>query len=85
MYYDIVESKGFGVVESPIIEMSRKTFNDIGVALNYLYINRKDKNLSWNNWETPYTYKIQSHIDGKLIKSYTDAEINILNNKYNLK
>lgn len=56
--YEIVEYKGFGVMEDRIVEVFRKEFKTLEEALEFLDGYRKDKNMSWANWETPYTYTI---------------------------
>lgn len=76
--YDVVEFEGFGVIESPIKENSRVTKHSLEEAILYLKQNRKDKNLSWSNWETPYTYIIEHHVDGKLIKRYSRSDIDTI-------
>lgn len=75
MIYDVIEYKGFGVVESPTIENDRKPFPSIEEAIDYLQSNRKDKGLSWANWETPYSYIIQSSMEGKVMVTYTSKDI----------
>ena len=56
--YTVVESEGFGVMESPIKEVFRRSFQSKLEAETFLDSYRKDKNLSWANWETPFTYII---------------------------
>lgn len=56
--YIVIESEGFGVMESPITEVFRSEFNNKEDAECFLKNYRKDNGLSWCNWETPYTYKI---------------------------
>lgn len=71
--YTVIESEGFGVLESPMQEKFRKTFNTREEAEEFLDSYRKDKNLSWANWETPYTYKIKEDN----IQEITDVNTNL--------
>ena len=57
--YEVVESKGFGVMEDPMEIVFTKEFETLKEAEEFLDGYRKDKNQSWANWETPYTYKIR--------------------------
>jgi hypothetical protein len=55
----VIENRGFGVIESPIETVFTKDFDTKEEAEEFLNGYRKDKNLSWASWETPYTYEIK--------------------------
>ncbi len=57
--YRVVEKEGFGVQENPTTTAYTKDFDTKEKAEKFLDGYRKDKNLSWRNWETPYTYEIK--------------------------
>ena len=57
--YKVIEKYGFGTMEDPIHIIFTKEFSSFEDAQEFLDSYRKDKNMDWGNWETPYTYEIK--------------------------